>query len=126
MELPCFGIPVVTAGTGRYSGRGFSIDPSTRAEYAAVLAKLQEMPRLDAEAIRRARLHYYGALNLRPVPMQSFVFDYRVDKSGGAASRYDVVLNRTADETLLETDDLGRLIKWLIESKASELLASEV
>ena len=30
MELPCFGIPVVTAGTGRYSGRGFTIEPTTR------------------------------------------------------------------------------------------------
>ena len=38
MELPCFGIPVVTAGTGRYSGRGFTIDPSSREEFGAVLA----------------------------------------------------------------------------------------
>ena len=25
-ELPCFGVPVLTAGTGFYSGRGFTID----------------------------------------------------------------------------------------------------
>jgi hypothetical protein len=126
MELPCFGIPVVTAGTGRYSGRGFTIDPATRADYAAALATLENVPRLDAEAVRRARLHYYGALDLRPVPMRSFAFDYNSDKNGGGASKYDVVLTRSADATLIESEDLGRLIHWMTEQKSPELLARDL
>lgn len=125
MELPCFGIPVVTAGSGRYAGRGFTIDPASRADYAALLARLHEVPRLDAESVRRARLHYYGALNLRPVPMQSFTFDYNAGASGSAFP-YDVALNRPAGAGLLESADLGRLIRWMTDAKSPELLAHDL
>ena len=126
MELPCFGIPVVTAGTGRYSGRGFTIDPMTREEYVSVLSKLDSLPRLDPETIRRARLHYYGALELRPVPMRSFIFDYHAANRPGSALTYNVFLRRRADETLLVTEDLGRLTSWLTEKKTPELLTRDI
>ena len=29
-ELACYGVPVITAGTGRYSHQGFTVDPSKR------------------------------------------------------------------------------------------------
>jgi hypothetical protein len=126
MELPCFGIPVVTAGTGRYSGRGFTIDPATREDYASLLAKLQDVPRLDAEATRRARLHYYGALNLRPVPMRSFILDYLADGAASKPCGPTVRVNQRVDERLLETSDMGRLISWLTDSKSPELLSRDV
>lgn len=126
MELPCFGIPVVTAGTGRYSGRGFTIDPKTRDEYVALLGKLHEVPRLGAEAIRRARLHYYGALNLRPVPMRSLVLDYRAAVREGGRVEQDVSLKLPADESLLHTDDLGRLVRWITETRSAELLCRDI
>ena len=126
MELPCFGIPVVTAGTGRYSGRGFTIDPATRRHYHDLLGKLQDVPPLGVEAVRRARLHYYGALSLRPVPMRSFDFDYHAGNKRGAASNYDVILRRPVNGDLLKSDDLGRLIKWLADEKSPELLSQEI
>ena len=76
LELPCFGIPVVTAGSGRYSGRGFTIDPRSPEEFADVLANLHERPRLDPLAARAARQYAYGTFSLRPTPMKSFLFDY--------------------------------------------------
>jgi hypothetical protein len=126
MELPCFGIPVVTAGTGRYSGRGFTIEPPTRAEYAALLATLQNVPRLGEEAIRLARRHYHGALDLRPVPTRSVALDYNVPGPLGLPPRADLSMKRAADEHLLETDDLGRLIHWMTASKEPELLARDI
>jgi hypothetical protein len=126
MELPCFGIPVVTAGTGRYSGRGFTIDPATREDYAAVLAKLQDLPKLGQDAIRRARLHYHGALNLRPVPMRSFVLDFQAVRRPGSPPRADVFMNRRADERLFETEDLGRLMRWMTATREPELLSHDI
>jgi hypothetical protein len=123
MELPCFGIPVVSAGTGRYSGRGFTIDPKTRDEYFALLANLQEIVMLDRETIRRARLHYYGALSLRPVPMKSFLLDYR-SSNGNGEPQPDVILHNRADASLMETEDLGRLTHWMLDSRSPELLAA--
>jgi hypothetical protein len=125
MELPCFGIPVVTAGTGRYSGRGFTIDPATREAYTALLAKLQGIPRLDHKTVRLARLHYHGALRMRPVPMRSFTFDYHANTGAGAA-KYDVIMNRPVDASLLQSEDLGRLICWLTEAKSPEMIGRDI
>jgi hypothetical protein len=126
MELPCFGVPVVTAGSGRYSGKGFTIDPATREGYLALLARLEEVPRLDAAAIRRARLNYYGAVDLKPAPMRSFILDFLASTDAAGRSVPDVFLTRRADPSLLETKDLGRLIRWLTTSNAPELLAREI
>ena len=123
MELPCFGIPVVTAGTGRYSGRGFTIDPKTRDAYILLLSRLHEVPRLGTEEVRRARLHYYGALNLRPVPMRSFVIDYRSSIDSTVEILPNIILKQRADARLADTEDLGRLTTWLSSSRSVELLA---
>ena len=126
MELPCFGIPVVTAGTGRYSGRGFTIDPATRQEYVALLGTLQDVPRLSHKTISNARLHYHGALNLRPVPMRSFVLDFRAVKVITSEARPDVRMKQRADESLFETEDLGRLVSWITAARDPELLAQDL
>ena len=102
------------------------MEPRTRAEYADLLGTLQDIARLDATAVRRARLHYYGALNLRPVPMRSFSLDYSAGGKAEGTSNYDVILHRRADDRLVETDDLGRLIKWLTEAKSTELLSRDI
>ncbi|MFN7190436.1 MAG: hypothetical protein ACK5U4_03210, partial [Rhodospirillales bacterium] len=76
MEMPCLGIPTVTAGSGRYSGRGFTIDPPTREAYAQTLARLQEMPPLDAATKSLARRYAYVTFELRPLRIDSFSLDY--------------------------------------------------
>ena len=42
-ELPCFGRPALTAGTGFYSGRGFTVDSESREEYLGRLARIEEI-----------------------------------------------------------------------------------
>jgi hypothetical protein len=126
LELPCFGIPVVTAGTGRYSGKGFTIDPSTREQYSALLAKLHDVPRLADKAVRLARLHYYGSFELMPVPMRSFLLDYNAVVRDGMPPLPDVVMKRRADERLLESEDFGRLVHWMTATKEPELLAGVI
>ncbi len=71
MELPCYGIPTVTAGTGRYSGRGFTMEPATPADYQALLARLHAVPRLDARTVALARRYASGTFFLRPARMDS-------------------------------------------------------
>lgn len=71
-ELPCFGVPVVTAGTGRYSGFGFTIDHATAEDYLATLARLETVRRLAPEAIRRAKVHANALFVGRPWIYASF------------------------------------------------------
>jgi hypothetical protein len=59
MEFPCFGIPAVVAGTGRYDGFGFTLEPPTREDYFKTLRQLQLVPRLSDDQRQLARKHYY-------------------------------------------------------------------
>lgn len=123
MELPCLGIPVVTAGTGRYSGLGFTMDPPDRRAYADLLARLHEVPPLDQETMRLARRHYHAALNLRPVPMQSFVLDFTANTYGARAlTQNSFVVPAKAGEPWYPGDDLKALAGWIATDSDEDIL----
>jgi hypothetical protein len=66
LELPCFGVPVVTAGTGRYSGKGFTVDSDSPEQYLARLRDIHRIPPLT-EAERRLGVRYaYNVFTRRP------------------------------------------------------------
>ena len=66
LELPCFGIPVLTCGTGRYSGKGFTVDSSDAADYRAKLSEIHRIPRLSEEQTRLGILYAYHVFRSRP------------------------------------------------------------
>ena len=71
-EMPCFGVPVVTAGTGRYSGLGFTRDHDRADDYLATLARLHTVSRLSPRETHLARVHAYALLIRRQWPFTSF------------------------------------------------------
>ena len=77
LELPCFGIPTITAGTGRYSGNGFTFDPKTREEYRNLLMNLHHVKPLSSHEIHLARLYAYGSFNSRYLKLTSVRCEYR-------------------------------------------------
>lgn len=120
LELPCFGIPVVTAGTGRYSGRGFTIDPETPQAYGALLAGLQDAAGLDEATVNRARRYAYATLRWRPLPLTSMEFRF------GLKSRIlksNVTLTDACPANLTGTPDIGRMARWAVEGTDDDLLA---
>jgi len=70
MEFPCYGIPAIVAGSGRYEGQGFTMDARTRDEYFSILKNLHDIPRLDAEARRLARKHFYTLVTRRQFSLE--------------------------------------------------------
>ena len=75
LELPCFGIPVLTAGSGRYSGRGFTVDSASRSEYLERVASIQAVPRLT-ELQRHLALRYaYLVFKGRPAKYDGILED---------------------------------------------------
>ncbi|MBL8022468.1 MAG: hypothetical protein JNM27_22515 [Leptospirales bacterium] len=69
LEFATFGIPCLLGGEGPYSGFGFTREPRTATEYARELQALKDAPRLDAEAIRRAKVvafFYFCIANCHP------------------------------------------------------------
>src|SRR6266516_2340780 len=54
LEAACRGIPVLTGGTGRYDGKGFTIDSTTPRQYLERIARLQDISRLSPAQVELA------------------------------------------------------------------------
>jgi hypothetical protein len=72
MEMAARGVPVITGGTGRYSGYGFTVDPTTRKDYATTLLNLpDESLTMTNDQIDLARRYIYATNRLRPWRIQA-------------------------------------------------------
>ena len=71
MELPCFNVPVITAGTGRYNNHGFTIDPKSKIEYYELLKNLHTIPYNSLTyTSQNAQVFSYATLNLRAIKVK--------------------------------------------------------
>ena len=118
IEAPCFGIPVFTAGTGRYSGLGFTEDSATREEYLDKMARIQEFPKLSEEKRTLALRHAHALFDLRPLDFQSFSY-----KRGGALVRDDVDIRVRNVEELRSAPDLRTYAHWVLDSRDEDYIA---
>lgn len=122
VELPCFGVPVLTAGTGFYSGRGFTVDSASAEEYLGRLAHIEEIPPLTSEQVELARRHAYALFRLRPTPFTSFRSTVApVGRLGGPLDQNLEVTLRSREE-LLHAEDLRRLGAWAVGTRELDYL----
>jgi hypothetical protein len=115
-ELPCLGVPVVTAGTGFYSGRGFTIDPATAGDYLDRLRTIEEIQPLTPAQVELARRHAYALFRLRPLRFSSFVATIRRLDEMGHPLDHDIELRVWTRDQLERADDLRRFSRWAVES----------
>lgn len=125
MELPCFGMPVVTAGTGRYSGRGFTIDPPDISAYQDILASLHKQPRLTNKQIQLARRYAYGAFFMRPYSMRSFMLQSGDRAHGVAALQQTVRLDEPALMDAVVGGDLAGIAEFVVDGRPEDLLGAD-
>jgi hypothetical protein len=118
-ELPCLGVPVLTAGTGFYAGRGFTVDSATAEEYLERLGRIEEISPPTPEQVELARRHAYALFRLRPLRFTSFVATIRPLEQMGHPLDHDVEL-RTGD--LGDAEDLRRFRSWALGSKELDYL----
>ena len=118
-ELPCLGVPVLTAGTGFYSGHGFTVDSTSADEYLGRLRRIEEISPPTAEQVELARRHAYALFRLRPLRFSSFVATIRPLEEMGHPLDHDIEL-RVGD--LLGTEDLRCFSAWALESKELDYL----
>ena len=120
-ELPCFGVPVVTAGTGRYSGFGFTADHDSRAAYIATLARLERMPRLDSAHVHRARVHAHALFVLRPWIYSSFKTEIGTNVSDPLFQ--NLVPTVATDAEIARIGDLEAFAAWAMQAAEIDYLA---
>ncbi|MCG9095350.1 capsular polysaccharide export protein, LipB/KpsS family [Laribacter hongkongensis] len=112
MELVCFGKPCVTAGTGRYSGLGFTLDSASREQYLQRLATLHKQPAMNEEELLRAKWHAYVAFALRPWPMLSARASFSYQDQGNAPLDHNLALTIGSLQELEYRGDLGLWAEW--------------
>lgn len=71
LEMACFGKPVITAGTGRYEGKGFTIDPRSVDEYRSILLALPALNPLTPAQTELAVRYAHGLFNMKPFTLAS-------------------------------------------------------
>ena len=124
IELACLGVPVVTAGSGRYSGLGFTHDPATRADYLQLLSRVQELPRLDAPQLDVARKYAYTLFCLRPWAMTSFENSYDTAIKGFSQFNPALRLRASSFAELERAADLRKFARWAIDERTVDYVES--
>jgi hypothetical protein len=79
IEAACYGLTTVTAGTGRYDGLGFTIDPQTPEAFRDVLRRVDRLEKPSPPAIELARRYAHAFLLDRPVSYETIQFAYAHD-----------------------------------------------
>ncbi len=123
IEAARLGIPVLTAGTGRYDRRGFTIDPDSSEEYIDKLKHIQDIPRLSPAQRELAERFAYGLFILRPLPLTSVPFGYHNDY--GAENYFNKTkINIRTEADWYSAPDLKAFAQWVGDSKSSDYLRS--
>jgi hypothetical protein len=122
VELPCFGIPVITGGTGYYSGRGFTIDPPTTEAYLELLRNIDEVPPLTAEQTELARRHAYALFILRGMPFDSFKTTAAPVGKTTHPLELDIEIRPRSAADLRDAKDLRAFARWATRTRALDYL----
>ena len=118
MELPCFGVPTLTAGTGRYDGLGFTIDSATRDDYEDRLLNLHSIKPLNSYKIALARRHAWYTFQARQLPLDSCQINY----GDGHHAPQGVDLASGIKSPFSTESDIDTLTKWMLDGSSDDLL----
>jgi hypothetical protein len=113
LEMACFGKPVLTAGTGHYSGLGFTVDSTSPGEYLERLATITRLAPVDPAVTGRARRYAHALFLGRPWVTRSFhtTLDFR--PSGWHPLDRNVALDTDGPGAFDEAGDLRRWAAWV-------------
>lgn len=113
IEMACHGVPVLTAGTGRYSNLGFTIDSKTKEEYLDRLKNIHILPPMSSHQVELARRFAYALFKLRPWPMTSFEMIKMPIEQIGHPLDHNLAPIIKSNEDLVGAPDLQAFGHWI-------------
>jgi hypothetical protein len=120
LELPCFGIPTITAGTGRYSGKGFTVDSTCREEYISNIKNIHEIPPLSLEQIKLGQRYAYYIFNVRPARYgDAFTDSYSA--GDGHSRRRDINFGEKTIVSVLNHPQIVKMVSFLCSDEEDYL-----
>jgi hypothetical protein len=122
IEMAVFGIPVLTAGTGRYSGRGFTVDSSTPAGYLSKLLRIQDIPRLTSRQTELAKRYAHALFIRRPTTFSTFQVVFRSLAEADHPFCNNVRVTARSFQELVDAQDLRRFARWALHAQEADFL----
>lgn len=126
LEMACFGKPVVTGGTGHYSGLGFTCDSATREEYLGRLRRIETLEPASREAIERARRYALALFKLRPWRARSFELRLDYPERGWHPLDRNLIPRARSLAEAESHEDLHRWAEWAVRDRAADYLEEPV
>lgn len=124
IEMACHGIPVLTAGTGRYAGLGFTVDSATKDDYLSRLDQAHMISRLTDAQIELARRFGYVLFMRRPWPASTFQLIKKPMSSVGDPLDTNIVFMPKSGSKPADVSDLEQLALWL-QSGETDFIRSD-
>ena len=121
LEMAAMGKTVITAGTGRYEGCGFTYDPPTKEAYLDLLARLPDIAEVTPNQIELAQRYAHAIFNLKPFTLSSMSARLATGKTKVVASD-DVVYVPVAPTGNALPNDLARFADFLDDQGRIDLL----
>ena len=124
LEAARLGIPVLTAGTGRYAHKGFTIDSESGEQYLERVARIQVIPRLSPEQQELAERFAYGVFVLRPFPLSTVTLEYYWGEKalGKADVNTRTKINIRNKEEWYNASDLRAFAQWATDASQLDFL----
>ena len=125
LELSSFGKVVVTAGSGRYDGNGFTLDPQSKKEYKQILMNLHKYKPLSKSKKEKAQKFFDICYEKRPIILKNFQIDYKARFFGVNDLKYNLKFSRKNATNFYKCKNTKNLIEWMINNSQEDILKIE-
>jgi hypothetical protein len=120
LEYPCFGIPVLTAGTGRYNNKGFTIDPKNKEEYFKKLKNLPNIKPLSQKKITLAQKFATQVFEKKPYKINCLYFHNK--KNNHISDSFYQFSTLKSKKNFYSDRSMKKLYNWIFKSNKIDLL----
>lgn len=121
LEMAALGKTVITAGTGRYEGNGFTIDPKDKDEYIKLLKNIQDIPSLTPQQVALAKRYAHAVFVLKPFTFTSLAPQKRTGVKKVLASDDLIYIPKKFSGNKLPCD-LQAFSRWALDKDNLELV----
>jgi hypothetical protein len=113
IEMACHGIPGLTAGTGRYSGLGFTIDSASQEDYLRLITNIQDLSPMSRQQAEDARRFAYALFKRRVWNTESFEMVRLPIEEVGHPLDHDIHIKLTSFDEVSSAKDLREFANWV-------------
>ncbi len=125
IEAAALGIPVLTAGTGRYAGLGFTVDSTSRAEYLERLKRIHEIPPLRPDQTELAKKYAHALFIRRPARFTTFRQRNLPLERLGHPLDHNVEVGVRSFAELERASDLAAFARWVLDTSDRDFLSPD-